>query len=382
MPNVSRLLRAAATIAGLTTVDVAFKTCIRESRIKNILSGRAIPEPKEFERIAAACGLDARALTSRYPYAIARKGKHRIVCSDVPSGPEAFAALVEYSTRFSSEVSVKTESRLLVDTVSVTFEVDDSTRFLRQLSSHGTAVELRDSPYAHHYRLGSLFVQHSLRGKSASASRVEFRADALTKHALVAAAGDLFCLARRSTVRLSRLDVAADLPVSINDVQALGSSRQKVAVYLGCRGVETLQLGRRASKLQIVVYDKRQERIDRAAAPPATCVTRFEARVRRPGIAIEQLAMLPNPFCKLRLLDLRRLDLPFERRVLVCYARLFGVPALRDHLDDETFKLLLSAVSRAERADDVPHPRQLFDERWRVLAGRLSAKLTALGFLP
>jgi hypothetical protein len=177
---------------------------------------------------------------------------------------------------------------------------------------------------------------------------------------------ELLSFATVESVRISRLDIAVDVPVSPRRIQALGSPRQKVNAFFGPAGIETVYYGTRKSECQVRIYDRYQKLVDDGHAMISTHpLTRFEAQLRNLGLAVEGLATLRNPFSRLRLVDLRADALPLSRRVLACYARTFGLAALKPELDAAEFAALVADLEVVASSPGLPHPSDVFDERWR-----------------
>jgi hypothetical protein len=184
---------------------------------------------------------------------------------------------------------------------------------------------------------------------------------------------------RRDSIRITRIDVAVDLPVSIKDVHGVGEQgrKLKITTYLGPQGLETIEVGSKESDLLIKQYDKRRERSDRGATQPGTSspLTRIEARLHRLSLKPDELTALKNPFRSLRLFLLRPDGLPLDRRYLVAHARVFGLPDLKARISPELFKAVQSDLEASNRTPIIPHPRDVFDAKWSGVARTLISKL-------
>jgi hypothetical protein len=387
MENIARVLRAAAYLNSSTSSEIAVAAGIRDSRVARILTGRTVPRGDEPARILRACGIDPVLLTSRYR--IRHVEEHLV---EVTTSPETSADRVrgdEWGELVPSEALLVLLLRrdrpwsgimaagcsLHVDKLSVTFNVTDEEVFLLLAAEIGSPFESKN--YEVSFSGHGITVQHRPTHRCRS-SRLEFNPRLLFSKESRAGAGTrsrvlpLLAQAVGSTIRVSRIDVAVDLPISIHDVQALGTNRHKLNWWIGKHGLETTYVGGRGSSWEARIYDKRQELIDTRRADEAhPPLLRIEVTVRSPKLALANLGHLANPFDRLRLFHLRSDGLPFARRVMVDYARVFGLPALKAELTEVEFKALAADVEASAAAPTVPHPREVFAARWSSVARRL-----------
>lgn len=266
-----------------------------------------------------------------------------------------------------------------MDKFSVSFDSDETK--LLAIVRAGQIARMDRSAYRHNYRVASVLVQHGSSGRSAPghkrrSSRFEFnpaRATELDWKVL----RRVLALATRA--RITRLDVAVDLPVSVRRLQVLsdqasGSSPRKVNVFFGPDGVETIYVGAQASRREIAMYDKPRERIDRGGNrvdEDYSDATRVEARLRSLGIDLAELRELPDPFTGIVLVDLSAGDIPFLHALGAAYASAFGAQALRALVESADFDMIVRRVEARETL----HPSRVFADQWPRASARLLRKL-------
>lgn len=378
------LLRAATILARRSNVDVALETGIRRSRVERILAARAAPCGDEAARILAACGIDQRLATAPGAFTLAgdvvtlRRRGGGLLPADTILG-----LLLHRDCRPPPDVDLH-DCRLCIDKLSITFNTIDADALLDLISTLGKRIATQASIYKHEYRCGGVFVQHGERTRSGArtykgrrTSRLEFN-PARASRCDWSLVQRLLRLAKPSSDRVSRLDVAVDIPVSLRRVQPLASRKHKVNVFLGSTGVETIYLGVKGSEHQIRIYDGRQRLMDvgRAGVDHPE-VTRFEAQLRNVSRAIGDLVALPDPFVHLQLVDLSAHGLALSRRLLANYACVFGLVTLRPHLQPDDFKALVSELEAAAAATVLPHPSDIFAAQWSKVAAKLVTDLGA-----
>ena len=262
--------------------------------------------------------------------------------------------------------------RLFIDKLAITFDTAYARKLLTIVANHGRTSTTKRPIYAHESRCGDVFVQHRpLPGSFASrTSRLEFNpataspSDTKLVKRLVAIA---------KNIRISRVDVAIDVPVSIRRFQVLSSTRQKVVTYSGPAGIETLYLGKRGADRQIRLYDRQKRLHERGHLPPCDGpLTRIEAELHHVRVSLSELASLKDPFSHLQLFDLSSGDLPLPQALLLNYARVFGLATLRDHLERNEFVALVNARPRSSL---LPHPSAVFDQQWSGAVATLLREL-------
>ena len=363
-PPLARLFKAAAALADLSLQDLAIRTGIPYSRLSRIQTGLH-PSRDEARTILRATGVEPDALIKQ----LEKRSGGRLV-----SAERLLPLLLVLKVEPTPTVTME-HTAISCDRLSMTFDVKQRhRRDFRALVRRGE--ERPYKRYRHSYRFENITAQHDPRSDHSRWARLDFNPNKLGRSDwsfLVEGCA----LAERDTVNITRLDVAVDLPVSLRDVQGLGTGRRKkFTTVMGPSGVQTMYLGSKRSAQRIVIYDKRQELIDTGMADesyPRT--TRFEARLKNPDVALLGLAELSNPFSQLRLFSLRSDGLPVEKRLLVRYARFVGLAALQAELAPERFSTLLEDLRTSDRAIIAHHPEIIFATHWPSTAQRLLERL-------
>jgi hypothetical protein len=381
------VLRAAATLSECSIGDLSTRTGIRRSRIERVLAGRTLPKGDDASRILTACKVDPRLLTSPATFRVIGDVVTATYATSTASllPMDLLLGLLIHRSEDPTLATVD-EGSLAIDRLSLTFDARNAAEFVARAASLGSAARSARPIYAHEYRCPrGIFVQHgstphaSPRFLQRRSSRIEINPSRFLGHAKSRALfAELLSFAIPQSTRISRIDVAVDLPVSIRRVQALGAPRQKVNVFFGAAGVETIYCGTQKSERQVRIYDRRQKLVDDGGAlTSAHPITRFEAQLRNVGLTVDGLLTLHNPFSRLRLLDLRAEALPLSQRVLAHYARAFGLPALKAELDAAEFAALVAVLDVLALSPALPHPSTVFEDRWRQTAQPLQRLLQA-----
>jgi hypothetical protein len=271
-----------------------------------------------------------------------------------------------------------------------TFDALDTLQILRVVRARGDRASRARPTYRHEYWCGRVFVQHGTPSTTNKKfrlrrnSRVEFHPASIRGPSRDARRARntvqlLLRLAKPGSLRVSRLDVAVDIPISLRRLQVLGSPRQKANVFLGPQGIETIYLGRRKSDRQLRIYDRRRLLVEKGLAGDThPDSTRVEAQLRNLG-SIRNLSALPNPFSDLQLFHLTADGLTFPRRVLVEYAGVFGLRSLKARLTRDEFRDIAGGLELVERSGKVPHPRDAFATQWPEVARSLRQLLNGPG---
>lgn len=372
--TVPKILRAMIALSGARRREIALGAGLRLSRLERILGGYVAPTRDEITMIGRACGADPQLVTTLH-------GRSRSTAAGGLSARTVFGLLLSHHNeqRVALGDVDRRGCRLSVDKLSVSFDSDETE--LLAIVRAGSIARMDRSAYRHNYRVGGVFVQHGPLGRSAPghkrrSSRFEFnpaRATDLDWKVL----RRVLSLATRA--RITRLDVAVDLPVSVRRLQVLsdqasGSSPRKLNVFVGPGGVETIYVGARASRREIAMYDRHQERIDRGGNrvdEDHSDVTRIEARLRSLGISLAELRELPDPFAGIALVDLSAGDIPFLHALGAAYASAFGAQALRALVESDDFDMIVRRVAASETL----HPSRVFADRWPRASARLLRKL-------
>lgn len=373
--TVPKILRAMIALSGARRREIALRAGLRLSRLERILGGYVAPTRDEITMIGRACGADPQLVTTLH-------GRSRSTAAGGLSARAVFGLLL-LSHHNEQRVALgdvdRRACRLSVDKFSVSFDSDETK--LLAIVRAGRIARMDRSTYRRNYRVGGVLVQHGSSGRSAPghkrrSSRFEFnpaRATDLDWSVL----RRVLALATRASV--TRLDVAVDMPVSVRRLQVLseqtsGSSPRKLNVFVGPGGVETIYVGARASRREIAMYDRHQERIDRGGNrvdEDHPDVTRIEARLRSLGIGLAELRELPDPFAGIALVDLSAGDIPFLHALGAAYASAFGAQALRALVESDDFDMIVRRVAASETL----HPSRVFADRWPRASAHLLRKL-------
>jgi hypothetical protein len=376
----------AVVSSGLTVGEVAKKSLVREPRLLNIVHGRTAPTYLERQRILEACDIAPGLLTR--PLRFDLQGDD-VLASGKPardgkpmSASEALLSVL-LARSDPTEYPITAESvPLVVDKLALTFNVSNEESFIDLAEDHGHEAASFSDIYQRRFRCGGLVFDHGLKSRSLKysaqrSSRLEFNP------AKSAASGPEFAVVQAMAahgifrdVRISRIDVAVDLPVTIREIQALGNGRFPARPVLGSDGVETIYYGTSRSAVEIAIYDRRRKLIEAGlAGPDHPHVTRIEARIRK-APTLDALRRLKNPFVRLHPIYLCGEGLPLPQRLLVQYAQTFGLPVLKAQLSKRDFSKLVADLQRLSPMPSLPLPEEVFAKKWQLTARRL---LRALG---
>jgi hypothetical protein len=351
--------------SGASRREIALRADLRFSRLERILGGYVAPARDEITLIARACKADPSLVTTPHARGAGGLPTRTVLGLLLSDHVDQRAALGDLDPRVS----------LSVDKLSVSFNADETK--LLAVARVGRLVRPKRSLYRVSYQLGRVFVQHgrspgaSLKHKRRS-SRVEFNP---------ARARDLdWKLVRRvlalaEDVRVTRLDVAADLPVSPARLQVL-AERAKLHSISSPVGIETIYVGaRKSGRRQVALYDKRREQIDAGRADENHPeLTRVEARLGyrwlKGGLA--ELRHLGDPFADLALVDLSASDLTGLHLLGASYASSFGVQALRSL---GVAPADIAAIAPHVDPSDPLHPSRVYADEWPRVVSRLLRRL-------
>ena len=365
--TIPQALKATSVLTAQTVDDLALRSHLGRSRVARILRGATLPTPDEVDRLSEALGLAWRPpLTSL----LGLPGGHERLLFEILRG----------ITEVRPKVVTSSVGRLSIDRIALTFDLSSPKRIIQQIRRVG-ATRTGSRYYRYSWKLpygiGSgrfavpgLLLQHGpAHDERVRSSRVEFNPGRLWKADPRSPArtffGQLAGRLLQTDSRISRLDVAVDLPVSIAEVQALPDAWRKTTTFSGIRGVETINLGTRESRRQIVIYDKHRERQDRGHGPrgevPIGALTRFEAQCRRLNLPLLALGDVVNPFHDLSLLVLSPLGGSISAGALHWMAARFGVPALWAQMSQGERSRYRSLKTEP---DSPIHPSEAFRQHW------------------
>lgn len=345
--------------SGASRREIALRADLRFSRLERILGGYVAPARDEITLIARACKADPSLVTTPHARGAGGLPTRTVLGLLLSDHIDQRAALGDLDPRVS----------LSVDKLSVSFNADETK--LLAIARLGRLVRPKRSLYRVSYQLGHVFVQHGLRSPHPKrrVARIEFnpaRANSLDEKLVRRV------LAIAEDVRVTRLDVAVDLPVSPARLQVI-SDRAKVTTIRGPGGVETIYVGSRRSARQIAMYDKRRERIDRDLANEDHLdETRVEARHRGLGTGLAELRHLRDPFADLALVDLSAGDLTGLHLLGASYASSFGVQALRSL---GVAPADIAAIAPHVDPSDPLHPSRVYAAEWPRVVSRLLRRL-------
>jgi hypothetical protein len=356
------LLRAAAVLDRSTAQQIAISTGIGRSRVERLLTGRTPPRNDEVARILAACGADPGLVTTP-----------RLTGAGALPARTVFGLLLNREHHADRDVDTSS-SVLSTDYLSLSFDAPTDA-LLALARDAGDPRRAKHAFYRHEYlcRAGIL-VQHGFHGRRRRRrdSRISFNPSRVTRKR--------WPLVRRvlslaSRVRVTRLDVAVDLP---GRYQPLTQGKWRMIGSFG--GVETFYIGARKSDRQIRVYDKRRQMIETERADgsyPET--TRVEVQLRnlkltadgkRRAMSVSDLSDLQDPFAKFALVDLAS-GLPFPLLLCASWADAFGAQALRPLVTPSEFDAVVKRLPTIDGA----HLSRVFDAQWPSAASELLRNL-------
>jgi hypothetical protein len=357
------LLRAAAVLDRATPTTIAIRTGIRRSRVGRLLTGRTHPRGDEPARILASCGTDPSLVTTP-----------RLTGAGALPARTVFGLLLNRDQHAHRDLDTNS-CRLSVDYLSISFNAPTE-ELLSIARAAGRVHSTKRPAYRHEYRCGAILVQHGKQGQHGRSAFKHRRRDSRLAFNPSHASAEDWIVVRRvlavaADVRITRVDVAVDVRVSIARLQVLAEPGRKLNIFIGPGGVESFYVGARKSERQVRVYDKRRELIDKGRANesyPQT--TRIEAQLRNLG-PLSDLRELRDPFARLALVDLSAGGLPFLHALGASYAATFGAPSLRGLVPRSEYDAIVRQVSTSEAA----HPSRVFAAHWPRVVRRLLRQL-------
>ena len=281
---------------------------------------------------------------------------------------------------------------LQIDKLSFTFDIPLAQRdaFAREVNARGTRIDTR-SRYASGYRSAVTLPRSD--GRSALAFiacdpwrrytrfvRVECNPDKnpLALGLLHALLTPFLPPAGWIAVRLSRVDLAVDYPIALQEFVAFARN-QKARIFTGPSGIESAYLGAVRAARQIVIYDKAAELRHRAQRAPEHPLTRIEARLKPAGMSILDLPDLGNPFETLVIAQPVPTDWPYRFGLYLKEASAVGVNGVCRRLkrhERTRFRQMLAAAP-------VPftHPATIFAREFvqaaRLVVGHLTGRISS-----
>lgn len=386
LPFIALILTLGKLAKGMRTDDVARVAGITRARAYRVFQGRVLPSGDEMHRLLQAVGFDPGLMQQVCQLSIATGGPQR--------WNPLIAALTLQAPTAELPMLTVDSCPLTIDTIAFTADVTDHSQF------NWICNRLEPRRISDHYRCsrgrGSLKVAYSpVKGKRSAQRRrfcrIEFKpaevlfslADFRQRDALVS----LVTVADLATSSLTRVDVAIDVPCAPSMVQGFGSRHRQGSAIVSDRGLETVYSGSRRSKSYYTFYDKVNEQlyrqvisVDQANSGP---VTRFEHRQRSLGLPLGRLTEIESSlFAGFRMLHMRSVGLPIDRWLLVEFARVVGVPALKQLLPADRFEELVADLEIAGAQLMFPHPRRVVAARFAGEAQRLLRALGVSGGAP
>ena len=371
--TIAQILSAARILSSLTFKEVSSKTGIPISRISQLFSGQIAPSPNEFTVLMAALGVEATALTSLSAMALSG------------SVNDLMRNLVLHHQPALEVLPERDACNLVIDRLSFTFNLADDSWLPAWKARYGFEVhhpKRRGDEYfryreSYKEKGGALFQHRSYEGRT---SRFECTP---TKQPSWIAIRKM--LSRATEVKVSRIDIAVDIPCPIAQVHLLANTQRKVNMFLGPKGIETYNLGTRTSPSQITVYDRQLEQRERCR-PDMGPMTRFEAKLRNRD-SLHALLNIENPFSPITVLRLEPVGLPLEQRLLINYACTFGLPALKAALAEgptpqsqkkrTQYAIVAKQVRTLSLSPPVTLPQDVFAAKWKRVLRCLIKKLNA-----
>ncbi|MFH0899248.1 MAG: helix-turn-helix transcriptional regulator, partial [Pseudomonadota bacterium] len=279
------ILSAARFAKGLNISEIARRAALPRGRAYQLFAGRVLPRDDELSRLLDAVGVPPAHLTAPL---IQSYGAHLF-----PVGSSLLPIILGTGTAVPVTKTSIANCELLVHRIAFTSDASDAAGFFKEISQQHKTKIIKSADYQTSLKLVSdLVVQCKPRWRSQRFARLEFNPTRADQLAVTVA---LFPFLDIQSARVSRIDVAVDAPVYLTDVQPLAIGNQKVAVYLGPAGVESVKVGAPRSQLSIRIYDKALEQ--RRWRPLATTMplTRIEAEIRPKKLRLVEFHRIANP---------------------------------------------------------------------------------------
>ena len=345
----TKLIWMLIAAAGIDGVEAAKRASISESRFYELSRGKARPTPDE-----------TRALLG---ISVTPEVMDRILLKQVERDPSGLAWTLWRAAQGLDARPAQVNAKLSIDRLTLTADTR-SKRMLRALAAQFGNKQSKggSSHYLEHYELANAYLEFEPRGAPDADRRRYARLD-LWPSALDEAGACLQLLDKLdvATAVLTRVDVAVDLDVSLRSIHVIPSPRTKARVewWWATHGLETIYLFRPPRR--ICIYDKARQ-----AGLPSP-LTRIEAQLKKPEINPYQLLELPNPFGRFEFVQLGFAG-SLAEQLIAREARLFGLPAVLAGLPTTEQSKLRATLTRAAW---LPHPRAVFDAKWKPAALQL-----------
>lgn len=354
-PALSRIVCAAASLADVSAGELASRTGLSASRVSQIRSG-VRGDVADAQRLLTALQVRPEALIKHLGEMDGWGSRDAeetlaalLLCFDPEPPPLHTAPARIVCDRLSIIVAPTSAGRTIVD------------EFFVKAKPTSTDGHYKRAGY--HRRI---FIGDGVRWRGWKDIRLDFNPALLTPRATQLIAE---LLANCRGPRISRIDVAVDLPVQLGAVQALGT-RSRKATAIVSDTIETIYIGDKNAAVSFAIYDKRNER-RRHGVVTLDDLTRFEARLKKRELEPLELTQIENPFGSLQLLWLGGDDLPFIDRLLVRVARVTGLPLLVNEVPSKRLVRLRQHLADAAKKHHIPHPRDAFDDGWKREAARV-----------
>src|SRR5581483_3709042 len=244
---------------------------LSHSRVSRILQGRASPSPDELHRLLGLAG----------------------------------GGSLPVLTPLILNASRGQDAELRIDGFSCTFQsVSDGQEWARAQAVTGWNRRWHRSKATSAYHttctVGPSFIlQREPRFATMAPYRMEVKAAALLDESTlrssfrhITSAFDL------SQCRVTRFDVAVDLPVAVQDLLVVHPNARNLELFPHEDGSCSYYFGRRRARATICIYDRTARRTDGPW-------TRVEVRLCWPAFGVRDIESLPNPFARHRVLVAR-----------------------------------------------------------------------------
>lgn len=383
------LLHATRILNNRTIGELVHITGIPQNRIRAINGGRVLPSASEAKTLLGAAGFIAP-VTPAIGTAGAYTGTVWEECVKALQGtPQAMNThtvqalgrlIATWCLDDRTPVTSAPKPKLVIDYLTLTANCDKA-KLGRLLDANGKVFAPQNS--ADHevdcgYRtlktIGLIKVYSDPRKSRNRFLRLEVNPAKMVK-ADFRMMKRLLKLSELGASRVTRVDVAVDLPCSMSSVQMIPSSRvdENMAAFWSGYGIETFYFGKDplgpTATNKIRIYDAKDK-----GYGPSTPWTRFEQENRNPGWQIGKLAKLPNLFSKFDILPLTTApDSSLIVRLLTGHAHLHGIAAVRRAVPSKMFDKLNRQW--ASQPCEVPHPKAVFEKSYAKLARKFLKKI-------
>ena len=367
-PILSRMICAVAALRDFSLDDLSARAGLSISRLSRLRSGAQV-DAGDAKRVLRSLGVDPESLIKHIDTLDDEKRTNQL--------DDGLAAILLALQDDASETP-RVTGTIRCDRLAILVPEGAAIRcaaLVEKALKRGRPVRTASYSKAASYRGVFLAVGMPWRPRSTRGLRLEFNPANLCRRGRAFVRRIVGALRRKERVRISRVDIAVDVSVPMGWFQIIGSRTRKVTTVGTGQQLESLYLGAKNANLHFAIYDKRQERHDKANVAVGEPLTRIEARFKNRSWTAEQIRDIPDPFERLRILWLTGTDLEFQDRVLTRLARVAGWPLLQRELGSKHFQRLHDHYAKEALRCELLHPSIVFKSNWRREWRRVLASL-------